>query len=965
MDVDKVVAAAVAGDGVVAEEVMEALRSESLLAICRGLREHLCTPQMVQPAMRLLASVAIGRAHLSSTDLQLLFSFFAEKLAQHEFQTTSLSSLALLVSDVRERHACDEICFKAVSRPFLQYVRVQQMPLNFRKHCFCIMSFLFTETTVPLCDGASLAALLELLDGESDPELVLQAFDLHVTVAVRATREAFAAVVDEYFESVSSYFPVVFSQPPGCKVTKSDLRTHLKRCLCLSVYSDMCIPFMQGKLASPSTAVKEDVLDVLLTCFDTCRSQDLAPHYGPLVALMKNEVVKLSSFADRSSNATLTKCMLMGCEVLGRVSAQCRVRSQSEALEVFGPVLEGFLAALTADTSVCSAYATMVFHVLTGSWECCIAVASYLFSMLAMSIEEAGRPANGYLLFAALASGMLDGLSAFPDERHAEQLRRGIERSTALVAEALSGCALRWRGALVDAGADPVDDFTLVCGCEFLVAVLKLAAALKPWLPEAAATEAVDTVVWVALHRSTEVAAKVCRLLREQSATDAARMRAALARLLHNRTAPPEAALFVTCELASTSPESLLLAFTDGFLSADCAWMAEVAVANRAAALLKALQLSGDTLEGTVADAMTALLCRGDVAPEFFECACRIAACVSGDVCVQLLTPPSSLSLLGTAALLCNRDCHLEAGGGWAATAAQLIEATSGGGTAWCRVGAEGVTGLIAHHLLPPCGPAFATPTAATRAQQLRIAVALLWGRLLVPSAAEDSAMAVAASSSSQLVSAFVHEHLADTGDALSPVDASAIREGFSYIPFLASQTPRRPSLLRLFLACEAGRGKQPSALFCFAVQCLVETEAANQVQDCLADLLGVARQLVDARSGAAQGLARELLFSIDAKCPGSAALARAVLFSEASVQALLDGTSDASLAARCRTLHLIRSLAQSASALVGDAAPEEKAALARTRDCVLEATKRSLGDHKRKVRQASAACRHEWYKVK
>ncbi|KAG5485592.1 hypothetical protein LSCM4_06548 [Leishmania orientalis] len=956
MSIKEQLAAAIAADGVAPEDVNEALRSHSLHSICEGMREYLCTPEKVQPAMRLLASVATGRASISKTDVRLLFAFFSEKLGQQDFQTTALSSLALLISDVREQHVCDEECFNVVGVPFTHYVRVQQLPLISRRQCFCIMSYLFTENTMGLCDGDTLAALLELIDGESDPELVLLTFELHVIAATRSAREAFATVVDDYFESVSSYFPVVFSQPPGCKVTKTDLRRHLKRCLCLAVYKELCIPFMQSKLASPSTAVKEDVLDVLLTCFDTYDSQDLAPHYRSLVLHMRSEVIKLSSFADHASNGSLTKCMRMGCEVIGQVSKKCGIQTQLEALEIFGPVAEGFLAAVAADPSTCSAYATMVVHILTGAWDVCLFVASYLFSMLAMPIEGAERPANAFILLAALASGMLDGLDAFPGDDHKEQLRSSIERATPLVSEAVTVLSQRWRATGDETG---MDDFTLMCGCEFLMSVIKLSTVIEPWMPAAVTSEGVDALVWVALHHNTEVSRKVCRLLREYATVDVTRVQEAVARLLCNPLAPPEKSLAMACELASTSPAAMLLVFDEGFLSTACEWMQRVAVGQRAAALQKALEHFGGALQGDVTDRMSAMLSRDELPPEFFECACLVASNLSVDTCRQLLSREGALSLLGVAAVVSSRTHLCGTQYNWANTAAQFIGLTSAEGRAWHRIGMEGITGMLVNHLFP--GETSALLTHVSPREHLNVAVAILWGKLLSDRADSNE---VAAPPPGELVCSVLYPYLG----AETPVscgDRGAMQEAFSYVPFLATRTAERPSLLELLLGSDMSRSERPNPALCSALQWLVEKETDGRVQACLVDLLAMVRRLASGGAGGDDALARSLLCSVEEKCSSSITLARCVLFDSSSLRVLLEGTTDVALSMRCRSLHLMTSLARGASSLIKGCTQEEKGELTRVRDHILLLTKRSLGDHKRRVRQAAVACRHEWFKVK
>ncbi|KAG5484930.1 hypothetical protein LSCM1_07005 [Leishmania martiniquensis] len=956
MSIKRLIGEAIAADGVAPEDVREALRSYSLLSICESMREYLCSPEKVQSAMQLLASVAVGRASISKTEARLLFAFFAEKLGQQDSQATALSSLALLISDVRGQQACGEECFKIVGAAFTRHVRVQQLPLSTRKQCFCIMTYLFTEGTVGLCDGDTLAALLELIDGESDPELVLQAFDLHLIAATHSTSEAFATVVDDYFESVSSYFPVVFSQPPGCPVTKSDLRKNLKRCLCLAVYKELCIPFMQSKIASPSIAVKEDVLDVLLTCFDTYASQDLVPHYRSLVLHMKSEVMKLSSFSDGALNGSLTKCLRMGCEVLGRVSKKCHAKTQEEALEIFGPVVEGFLAALAADPSTCSAYATMVAHVLAGAWDCCLFVGSYLFSMLAMSIEEAEQAPNAYVLLASLASGMLDSLDSFPGEYNKEQLRSSIERSTPLMSEAITVLSQKWR-AMEDKSC--MDDFTLMCGCEFLVSVIKLSSAIEPWIPAAVKSEGVETLVWVALHYSAEVSAKVCRLLCEYATVDVTQIQGSLARLLRNPSAAPERALTIACGLASASPEAMLLIFSEGFLSTACEWMQGIAAGKRAEALQKALRHFGPALQGDVADRMTAVLCREDVQPEFFECASLVAAALSGETCRQLLSREGALSSLGVAAVVSSHTHLRGTQYNWASIAEHFVGLTTAEGEAWHRVGMEGITGMLINQVFPEETSALVTRVSPR--VHLNVAVAMLWGKLLSNRADSDEA---AASPPGELVSFFLHPHLG--ADApISCCDRAAVQEAFSYVPFLATQTDERPSLLELLLGSDITRSERTNSAVYAALHWLVEKETDGRVQACLVDLLAMVHKLASGDAHSEYALARSLLFSIEAKCCCNITLARSVLFDNSNLRVLLEGTADVAMAVRCRSLHLTTSLARGAASLIKNCSQEEKTELARTRDRILLITKRSLGDHKRKVRQEAAACRHEWFKVK
>lgn len=709
---------------------------------------------------------------------------------------------------------------------------------------------------------------------------------------------------------------------------------------------------MQGKLASPSIAVKEDVIDALRTCFDTYRLCDLAPFYPSLVAHMKNEVVKLSSFADRASSPTLTKCIFMCCEILGRISKTCGVRSQAEALEIFGPVLEGFLAALSADTSITSAYATMVFHVLTGSWSCCLFLSSYLFSMLSMSLSDADGLANAYILFAALVTGMLDALTAFPAEGQVETMRGCIERSTPPVAEAVQQCMARWGAAGPSAGSD---DFTVVCGCEFVVAVLRLSLRLEPWLAPDVVRAGIDSLVWAALFRSTDVAGKVCKLLRDYAEDDRDGVRGALVRLLSMEEAPLDAGLVVVGEIASTSVSALLLAYDEGFLSSSCAWMTSLTPEDKARTFHKALECFEGTLRHDEAEHMSAVLTRSDVDPAFFPCACLVARSLSSDTCSRFIADDVAVFELGMAALLASRSDLQGAAAVWSAKVEGLVMLTTSLAAPWRRVGMEGVTGAVLNRLVHgDCSTAVSlTPSAA-----LLVAVAALWGDLLAAAAGDATAQHLT------LVSSFAAAHL--QGEAAAEgCGGDTVVEAFTYLPFGAQHSETRPSLLHLLLAAGKSHALHTSAAFCTAVQCLVESETAAQVHSCLAELLEVLNGLTESHGARRSALARSLLFSINAKCDGDAALARSVLFCSASVGVLVDGTVDAALSTRQRSLQLLTSLARGAIAMSADCTAEEKATLATVRALVLVAVKHSLGDHKRKVRQAAGACSHDWFKVR
>jgi DNA repair/transcription protein MET18/MMS19 len=966
MGVDACISQVMKADGVASAEVKREMCTYSLLTICKAMRELLCEVDKVQPAMRLLASTAVDRNDLGTTDVRLLFTFFSEKLSQAENQTTALECLALLVANLRDRFECNEEWFKIVAFPFLKHVRVQQLPLNCRKQCFCVMTFLFTDKTLPTCSSDALGALLELLDGESDPELVLQTFDLHVIVATRAAREAFAPVLDDYFESISSYFPVVFSQPPGCKVTKVDLRTHLKRCLCLAVYSECCVPFMLGKLASPSIAVKEDVADALLTCFDTYRHGAMAPFYASLVTHMKNEVVKLSSFSDRASSPTLTKCIFMCCEILGRISKLCGVKTQAEALEVFGPVLEGFLSALVSDTSISSAYATMVFHVLTGSWNCCLFLSSYLFSMLSMSLTDAERPANVYILFAALVAGMLDGLAAFPGDDHAKSMRDGIERSTPPVAAGVRQSASAW--GLPPSStpfpspprADGVDNFAVVCGCEFVVSVLKLSLRLRPWLAADVVRDGIDALLRAALLNSPEASSKIRALLRDYTAEDGEGVRDALVRLLSTPDVPADEGLAVVCEVASSSTDALLLAYERGFFSTECAWMVAMPPEKTARAFQTALDHFGDTLQASEAERMAAVLSRNDVPPEYFPCACFVARNLSGALCARLMAGETAVSQLGVAALLASCDRKPDVGYHWPVAVEGLVALTASDMKAWRRVGMEGITGAVLHRVADNAR-ATAAATLPTDARLLS-AVAVLWGDLLALDSNGDSGT----SRHIELVSSFAQEYMPnDDATAIGRASSDSVVEAFTYLPFSAQHRASRPSLLHLMLRACTSSSLQSGTTFCIALRCLVESETETQVRGCLAELLEVLSELTRSNGTGGGALARALLLSVHAKCGSDAAFTRFVLLSERTMAVLLGGVgADIALSTRQSSLQLLTSLARGAVAMASDCAPEEKANWTSVRDRVLGAVKRALGDHKRKVRRAAGACSHEWHKL-
>lgn len=949
---EEVLAQAMRADGNVSDDVKHRLRSASLLDICKLMQNFLCDTSHVQPSMRLLTLAAIGRPTLAATDAFLICNFLAEKLSRSDLQATALGSIALVATDFVERGGRGSDLFHILCEPFVKNVKVQQLPLNNRKQCFCILEFLFTEDTVLHCDPGTLSFLLDSMDGESDPELVLQSFHLHCVVAAHAAGTALVPVLSEFFESISSYFPVVFSQPPGCHVSKSDLKCELRKCLSSQIYCEMSIPFLLGKLASPSIAVKEDVLDTLESCFQACSVESLSPFFQTVVLHIRNEVIKLSSFSHGTPNRTLSKCVSMCCAILRLVSSSCGMKDQSSLLELFGPVVEGFLSCAESGTETCSAYATMVFNIVVGSWDACLQISSYLFSVLSLSLRESSSLSHVFILFAALCSGMLDGLEKYNSEEHVCGMRNQIMRATPVVVEAVTHFVEKWAGC----AATPEETFEVLCGCEFIVSVLKLSTVLPQWIAEASASSSLTALLRIALRGGSDVTQKVCSLVREYGALNGVVLYDVLRDFLKLTDVDAEGGIRVLTALSSASSSTTMLILEEGVLGtteeAGSPWLSTISAIQKADFVYSILQVSAELLSEADRHRLIEIFSKKNI-PEYFHCACLVAAHADCQYCLRILEERSAIPIFTIATIVASR-CDLQAAPSWDEALPLLSNLCTKGEkeATWRAVGMEGLCGLVRNSLvtLDLSGVINDTPALCIFAK-----AAVLWGRLLCCETAEK------AHRQNDNFLPFI-QHLLST----SAKDSNTMEIVFSYVPFSARQMEARPSLLGLCLEAALTHSIKNDTVLWQIIQCLVRGETSECVQASQPLLAAMISNLTPTEDACRCATIREVLLSVCKKCQPDSTLCMCILKNRMSLEAVFTGISDTSVVTRCDSVELLTSLSYGAAEALGSQGTnDEKINITRIRDEVLDLTKYTLGDHKRRVRQRAARCRHEWFKVK
>nr|CCD13978.1 unnamed protein product [Trypanosoma congolense IL3000] len=487
------------------DELLMKLRQIPLLSLTRAMNAYLTCEEHVVTAVRVLGLATHGREDRTAEEVEVMLHFFTDKLSSLQTLEVAIEAIALLTGDLSSKGPCTYDVFTALLSKFLQSTSLQALPTNIRRLGYDVLCFMVTRETAQWFSTPFLEAVLRSLDEEGEPELVLRALGLHQVIATYASESVMRPLLYEYFESISSYFPVVFSEIPGCKVTRADLQRALSTCMTHPVYSDPCIKFLLSRMSSPSAVVKQESVELLLDIISPASrhiTERLCQHIASVIGHIRNEVVRAVTFGSTHSDAYVKDCLRLLGFVSKRAgdSALCSTHSWVE------PMTSGALASLSSGPSVCSAYATMFYHLVSADVHCGVSIASHFLPQLLDGVQSSGSESDGAVL---IISAILTGLC---DAESSSENFSGLQ-----LQDAVKECLEPVRGSLFQlaetlATSLHVAEVASVCvRCEFLATLMVLAAWLRPWLCDDTALFVCRKLIALSVSRDDEAASNIVK----------------------------------------------------------------------------------------------------------------------------------------------------------------------------------------------------------------------------------------------------------------------------------------------------------------------------------------------------------------------------------------------------------------------------------------------------------------------
>lgn len=431
------------------DETLAALRSIPVLELVEGCQEAL-TSGDDRPAS--IALYVLGRATqqrpredpINKASLITLLQFFGVKTRKYgtcdaavEATANLLHAVAAAAQGASQQYLLDDAeVVGALVEQFLPHVHAQSLLLNTRRHFLSIFKLIVlgdvAQQRVLRAIAASpsaarfLKSFLTSVDGERDPTMLLEVFQMHRTILEAFPPEALSFLLEDMFESMSCYFPVLFTPPAGCQVSRQQLKAALGQAMQSPSFHELCLPFLCGKLSSPSANSKHDSLELLNGIFGPTSQYTpelQLPHIPEVLTTLRAEALKLSAYQDRSPEAmeTLRNC-LRSVTLVSRTVAQA-VQDKSVLLSLLEPIVGGALSTIETDAASGRTYATLLHAAGRSDVRVVTAMGSYLFPMISSLADDppngsaaVRRAENCFSCLGGLLSAMEELCSTTPDK---------------------------------------------------------------------------------------------------------------------------------------------------------------------------------------------------------------------------------------------------------------------------------------------------------------------------------------------------------------------------------------------------------------------------------------------------------------------------------------------------------------------------------------------------------------------
>lgn len=337
----------------------------------------------------------VGEHKLNKPALVTLIQFFGVKARRYATLDAAVEAVSVMLQSVHQGDQtvallADKEVIEALLTEVLSHVHAQSLLLTTRKIFYEIYKvYIMDAALLPAvleCGGAAFLKLfLGAVDGERDPSLLLSVFVMHDRVVSAASADVFSFQLEDYFESIAAYFPVLFTPPAGCNVTRADLKRAIGTALQNPKYHEQCISFLCGKMSSPSSTSKEDAFELVEQMFQwppKCACDVLASHAAETVAALRAEALKLNAVAERNPDALeLLGACLRALSAVARIAAEGSPRDDV-LLSSLEPIVGGALATIETDTAAGRTYATLLHACCRSDIRCAVGIGRYLFPLI-------------------------------------------------------------------------------------------------------------------------------------------------------------------------------------------------------------------------------------------------------------------------------------------------------------------------------------------------------------------------------------------------------------------------------------------------------------------------------------------------------------------------------------------------------------------------------------------------------
>lgn len=298
--------------------VMQVHRRVTVEALIQALGAYLTSgDDKVRSRATLLLAEVLSRLpelRLAPAAVQLLLDFFGDRLADFPSAGACLQALLAL-----ETHHADKIASPLATLALVQKMsgalHIPQLGQAMRKRCFELLQLALAQPRVvevlapPETSDSSATdepmedhglqfttAFLNAMEGEKDPRNLLLCMEIarDCMAKLEPTFAKHERVLQQYFEVVSCYFPIIFTPPPNDPygITSEGLILSLRKAFAASdLLAQLVLPFLLKKLSSTVTEAKLDSIQTLVFCGEHYSINAMLLHLHTVANALYDEVL--------------------------------------------------------------------------------------------------------------------------------------------------------------------------------------------------------------------------------------------------------------------------------------------------------------------------------------------------------------------------------------------------------------------------------------------------------------------------------------------------------------------------------------------------------------------------------------------------------------------------------------------------------------------------------------------------